>query len=359
MRRCSATRAGAVLGRLGLLAEHADEIAPAALRLVARRQRRERVGVVGPQREHAEVRVDDHDVEVQAVSIDRDDLEETADLFVDVVGRQRVELLLEDLEQRVPLLRLRVERLERRDGLGQPRLEAQQALPQLDGLVGALRARLGGARHLHAHGDAAIDVGLALLRLREDLQQVGLVVLRAVVGPVELDHLVVRGIDLADAAEEGLGRLGVVEPLPQQRREVDLQRDVLLAALRARRRLEDLGELGPASCCFGQRVAHGAQRARLVRARLERLAEVRERLVALADLRRHLAREHLGERAVLAVARRLGALACRASAARRSATCSRRRRSRCAPERRLPRVELHALAQVRLALGGARRRRRT
>jgi hypothetical protein len=299
-------------GRVGLAGEDLDEVAPAPLRLVAAGQRRQRRRVVRLERHDAEVGVDHHDVQVQAVAVDGDDLEVPVDLLVDVGGRDGLQILFQDLEQRVPLLRARVKPLERLDRLGQVRLQAQQALPDVDGLVDGLvrglRALLGGARHLDAHRHAPLDVGLGLLRLRQQRQELRLLVPRGEVLAVEVDHRAVRRIQLAHAAEVDLRLARLIQPLPLQRRQVDGQRHVGLAALRAHGRLQHLGQLGPA-LLGGQRRDDRPQRAALDGVRLQRLAEVGQRGVGTAGLLRQLAGLHLGQRALLARRRLLGAAA--------------------------------------------------
>ena len=327
-------------GRLGLAREDLDEVGPAPLRLVARRQRRQRRRVVGLERDDAQVGVDHHDVQVQAISIDRDDIQVTIDLFVDRLGRDRLEILLEQLEQRVPLLGARVEPLERLDRLGQVRLQAQQALPDVDRLLGVLLvplpfrglafalglALLDGARHLDAHRHLAVDVGLGLLRLRQQRHQLRDLVPAGEVVAIEVDHRAVARVDLAHAAEDHLGLLDLAELLPQQIGELDQQRHVLLAALGARSGVEDFRQLGPA-LLRAQRRGHGAQRPVLDRVRLQRLLEVRHRLIGAAQLVGQLARRHLGDGAIVLAGRLLGAPADQIRGARRPC----RRRAAAAP----------------------------
>ena len=300
--------AGRRVGRgLRLARQDLDQIAVAPLRLVAAGQRRQRGRVVRLERQDVEVGRHHHDVEAQAIAVDRHDLQVAVDLLLDVAGRDRVEVVLQELEERVPLLGLRVELAQRGDRLGEVGLEAQDPLPDLDRLVGVLRPRLGGARHLDPHRHPAIDVGLRLLRLGEDHQELRHLVPRRVVGAVELDHLPVGGIQLPDAAEERLRHVRLLEPIANDLGQIDQQRHVLLAALGPGRRLQHLGQVGP-GLARGQLGADGAQRARLVGIRLQRLVEMNERLVGAPELLAELAGRDLGGRALLSRLRPLGAL---------------------------------------------------
>ena len=179
--------------RLGLARQDLDQIAVAPLRLVAPRQRRQRRRVIGLERQDVQVGRHHHDVEVQPIAVDGHDLQVTVDLLVDVRGRNRVEIVLQELEQRVPLLGGRVELAQRRHRLGQVRPQAQEALPDLDRLVGVLRPLLGGARHLDPHRHAPVEIRFGLLGLGEHRQELRQLVPRGVVGPIELDHLAVGG----------------------------------------------------------------------------------------------------------------------------------------------------------------------
>ncbi len=109
--------------------QDADEIVPATERLVLARQRRQRVAMVRLQRQDMVEGVDDHDVEVELVAVDRDHLHEAPDASVDVILRQRLDALFQQLEQRVPLLGLLIEPLERVDGVRLRRIDLEHALP--------------------------------------------------------------------------------------------------------------------------------------------------------------------------------------------------------------------------------------
>ena len=294
-------------GHLRLAGQDLHQIGVAPLGLVARGQRAQRGGVIGLERQDVEVGVDHHHLEVQSVAVDGDDLELAVDLLVDVGGRDGVEIVLEQLQQRVPLLGGGVELAQRRDGLGQMGPQAQEALPDLDRLVGVLRPLLGGARHLDPHGQPALGVGLGLLGLGQDRQQLRLFVSGAVVLAVELDHPAVGRIELAHPAEERLRHVGLAEPLPDQRREIGQQGRVLLAALGARRRFQHLAQLGP-GLGGGQRGPDGQQRARLDRVGLQRLAEVAEGIGRALEPLAQLAGRHRRRGALLAGRRPLGPL---------------------------------------------------
>ncbi len=345
--------AGRRIGRrLGLARQDLDQIAVAPLRFVAPRQRRQRRRVIGLEREDVQVGRHHHHVEVQPIAVDGHDLQVTVDLLVDVRRRNRVEIVLQELEQRVPLLGRRVELAERRHRLGQVRPQAQEALPDLDRLVGVLRPLLGGARHLDPHRHAAVDVRLGLLGLRQHRQELRQLVPRGVVRPVELDHLAVGGVELADAAEERLRDLLLVEPIAEQQRQLGEQRDVLLPALGPRRRLQHLGELGPGPA-RAQRGADRLQRARFIGVGVERLLEVGERVWAPPELLAQLAGQNLGSGPLLAGLRALGPLAIErqqlvAPAGLAQDPFEVGRRTAVAG------VELEALAEMRLPLGARR-----
>ena len=193
-------------------------------------------------------------------------------------------------------------------------------------------ALLDGARHLDPHRDLAGDVALHLLRLRQQRNQLGDLVPAGEVLAIEVDHRAVARVELAHAAEGRLCLLHLAELLPQQIGELDQKRDVLLAALRARRRVEDLRQLGPA-LLRAQRCDHRAQGAVLDRVRLQRLLVVNQRLIRTAQLLGQLARGQLGDRAVFLGRSLLGAAAVESS----SSSClpaSRSKRSRCWLDRR-------------------------
>ncbi len=274
------------------------------------------------------------------------------DLLVDVRGRDGVEIVLQELEQRVPLVGRRVELAQRRHRLGQVRPQAQEPLPDLDRLVGVLRPLLGGARHLDPHRHAAVDVRLGLLSLRQHRQELRQLVPRGVVHPEELDHLSVGGIELAHAAEERLRHVLLVEPIAEEQRQLGEQRDVLLPALGPRGRLQRLGEVSPGPA-GGQRGADGLQRARLIGIGVERFSEVRERLGAASELLAQLARQDLGGGPLLAGLRALGPLAIErqqlvAPAGLAQDPFEVGRRTAVAG------VELEALPEMRLSLGTRR-----
>ncbi len=338
--------------RLRLSCQDLNEIAVATLRLVAPRQRRQRRRVIGPERQDVQVGRHHHDIEVQPIAVDGHDLQVTVDLLVDVRRRNRVEIVLQELEQRVPLLGRGVELAQRRHRLGQVGPQAQEALPDLDRLVGVLRALLRGARHLDPHRHAAVDIRLGLLRLRQHRQELRQLVPRGVVRPVELDHLAVGGIELADAAEERLRHVLLVEPVAEQQRQLGEQRDVLLPALGARRCLQHLGEVGPGPA-GGQRGAHRLQRARLIGVGVERLLEVGECLGTAPELLAQLAGQDLGGGPLLAGLRALGPLAIERQQLVSPASLAQDpfevgRRTAVAG------VELEALAEMRLPFGARR-----
>ena len=82
-------------GGLGLAHQHAGQIAPARLRLVALGQRGERLPVIRPQGQDRRVGVDHHGLELQAVAVDGDHVEVARDLLVGLAGREGLALILE------------------------------------------------------------------------------------------------------------------------------------------------------------------------------------------------------------------------------------------------------------------------
>ena len=299
--------------------------------------------------EDREVAVHHHDLEVQAISINGHDLQVATDLFIGVGSRHRVQIVLEQLEQRVPFLGRRVEAAKRPDGLRQVGTEAQDPLPDVDRLVGVLGPLLGRARHLDAHLHPPLDIGLGLLRLGQDSEQLGGLVPGRVVLAVELHHHVVRGVELAHAAEEGLGHVRLPEPLPEQRGQLPDETGVLLAAPGPGRRLQDLAELRPGAG-RGEGLAHGPERPRLDRVRLEGLAEVGERVGGPPRSLAQLAGRYLGQRLFVAAGRPLGPL----RVDRQQLVGASRLAQHpleVAPRPPVVGIELEALAQVRLALG--------
>src|SRR6185312_2561668 len=208
--------------------QDADEIVPPAHRLVLRRQRRQRIRVIRLELEDVVVRVDDHDVEVQLVAVDRDHLAELGHAPVDVVLGQRLDRFLQELEQRVPLLGLLVEALERRHRLGLRRILLEHALPQVDRLLRRARRALGEHRHLDAEIGAPLGVRLDLLRLPEHREQLAAVAVEE--RAIELEHRRMRRLGLAHLLPVLVGGLEVAELLPPQHADLQVHRRLGLAA---------------------------------------------------------------------------------------------------------------------------------
>ena len=302
IRRCSAGPIRRIRGRLGLASQDVNQIAPPRLRLVPGRQRRQRLGMLRINLKDVQVRVDDHDVQVQPVAVDLGDFQVASDaLLVRLLG-QRLDVVFQQIQKRVPLLGADVEPVQGLDRFRQVGLEPQQPLPDVDDLLGILGAGFRRLRHLDAERDPALRIRFGLLRPRQNRQQLWQIVAMAVKLAVELDHRAVGRIEFAQLSEKNLGLRDLVQLLPQNRRELHQQRHVGLATLGTRRQIQDLGQFGPV-LLLGQRGDDRAQGFCLARGRLQRLAEVRQRFVGLAQFLRQLRHRHFGERAVLSALR--------------------------------------------------------
>ena len=232
-------------GKLGLAREDRDEIVPAAAVLVALGQRIDRLAVVRVEREDRVVGVDRHDVagHLDVIAIDGDDLEQAGDAALDVGGRAALDLLLDEVEERVPLLGAGVEAAQRVARLGGVGTCPVQHLPRLDGLLRVGEVELGdlgdGDRQLALA--RRVGVGDPLQRLPVDLDQLVGVAAGAQVVAVELERGRVRGVDLANAPEVLLGGVRVAEPLPVQHGDLQERADLDLGGGAAAARLQRVG----------------------------------------------------------------------------------------------------------------------
>ena len=162
--RSSATRSASdTPGGLGLAREQRDDVVPpgrargtcSASSSVARR-------LSGSSFEDRVVRVDDHHVEPQAIAIDLDDVEHLRDaLRRRSASGHALDLVLHQIEQRVPLLGLAIQARERRARFLRGRIAAQVLLPRFDRLLGVL-LRLGELRRSRARSGARGRRGGAL-----------------------------------------------------------------------------------------------------------------------------------------------------------------------------------------------------
>ena len=202
---------------------------------------------------------------------------------------------------------LRVEPPQRLDRLGQVRLEAQQALPDVDDLLGVLRTRLGRPRHLDAHRDAPLGIGLGLLRRRQHRQQ-----LRQVVAGVRRT----RGRTRPSAGWPGSSLRTLrkwtsacgVWPSFFHSSVASCISSGTSASPRLERDASSSTLASSAQSFFSVSAATtGRSALASLGVRLQRLAEVGQRLVGLAQLLRQLGGGDLGQRALLAALRQRGA----------------------------------------------------
>ena len=210
--------------RVDATVEHVDEVVPATHRLVRARERVERLRVIGCDRQELVVRIDDHHIETQLVSVDGDELLEERDLLGPLrLGVDLLDLAPEQLDEGVPLLGATVERLEVRARLDVARVHLEDGFPRVDRAVG-LCALLGGAGELHRETELLVRGAGAALRVVEDLHEACVVL--AEVLAVELEHAGMRGIEPAHLREVRLCLLRGVPDAPVHHRE--LEQDALL-----------------------------------------------------------------------------------------------------------------------------------
>ena len=344
--------------QLGLAREHADQVLPPPHRAVLRGEFVDRARILGIEPQDRVVGVEHHRIEPQLVGVDRDDLVEPLDLGRDLGLGQPLDLLLDEIEERVPLLGLAVEATQRLAGLGRRGIRAQELLPRVDGLVGRASGLLrqpgdlGGQR---PRAGVARGVGAQrrqrLLGLAQDRHQLGALTAPAVIRAVEVERHRVRGVELADAAEVVLGGVGVAEALPQDHADLQQHAQIAVAAADPQRagvehhqRLPVLGAR--------ERIAEHAQRGRLRGVDRDDLLVMLERALGLIERpSRHVAQREQRRDALLAGRRQIDPLRQRgrqlgpARGAGQHALEVRRR----AP---VARIGLERAAQVALDLGG-------
>ena len=161
--------------------------------------------MIGPQRQDGSVSVDHHDFELHAVTVDGDHFQVALDFLVDLARRQRLTLVLEQLQQGVPLLGLRVETAQGFDRIRQTGPDAQKQLPRIDGLFHQLGPALGHGGHFDAEADACFGIGFVLLGLAKERKQLRDLVTRKVVLAIEGNQFGVEGLRLLHPAEALLG----------------------------------------------------------------------------------------------------------------------------------------------------------
>ena len=240
--------------------------------------------MVGAQSEDSHVGVDHHHLQLEVIAVDGDHLQVECDFLVHRVGRQRFAALLQQLEQRVPLLGLGVKTAQGGHRLRQPRLEAPECLPGVDGLFQQLRPSLGQLGHLNAVAHAGFGVGFGLLGLAQEREQLGDLVARQVIFAVEVEHRRNRGHGFASPTEARLGLGDLAQALPVQLAQSDQDRSLADPAFgRAQSRLIDSHQLGPSLAC-GQNAYHTVERALVAGKGGQSLAVVVQGLVSAVVL---------------------------------------------------------------------------
>jgi hypothetical protein len=218
---------------------HGEQVVPAVGVAVGVGERLDRRGVARVDVEDLLQHAQRHRVEAELVAVQLRDLEQAGDALLfglRAVG-DAVVLLLEQLDERGPLLALAVQALER---LGRARVVAvlaQHRAPDLDRAVEADELLLGEVGHLLREREARL--GVVLLEraagLDQHLHQLAGVAVGGEHLAVEGEDLGVGGVVAADAAEIGLGlgrgarAAGRAAELPDDH--AGEQRDVVAGAL--------------------------------------------------------------------------------------------------------------------------------
>ena len=305
--------------------------------------------MTGVDLQHREVGVDDHHLQVETVAVDLCDLQRPSDALLLGRFRHRLQVVLEKIEERVPFLGPAVEPPQRLDRLGEVGLEPEQSFPDVDDLLEVLGTRLRGLGHLDPEGDAPLGIAFGLLGRGQDRQQLRQIVGSTVKLSVEFHRGAVGGIEPPDLAKVELGLSRLAQLSPEQRSQLHEQRDIGLAALGARRQLQDLGQLGPI-LLLGQGRHHRSQGLGLAGRGLERLPKVRQSLVAVSQLLGDLRHRDLGLGALVAGLRQRGPIPQQGQELVRPFLPSQQALELLAGPAILG-VELQAATQMRLAIG--------
>ena len=220
--------------RLGLARQQRDHVVPPAERAVLAGQLVGGAPVVRIDLEDRVVGVEHHHVEPQLVAIDLDDVEHAGDAARDVGLGQPIDLVLHQVEQRVPLLGAAVEPRERAARVLRGRIATEMLLPRFDRLLGVL-LRLRQLGDLDGERPRAVRLGRVGRRCTGDLlehrEQLPALAFGRVVLAIEVERGRVRGLDLAHAPEVLLGLVEILEVLPQHHRDLKEHADVVAGVL--------------------------------------------------------------------------------------------------------------------------------
>ena len=341
---------------LALACQHRDQIVPAAEDAELPRELGVRALVLGIELQDRVEGVDHHHVELQAIAIDLDDLVQLLDPRRHVALGDALQLVLHQIQQRVPLLRAPVQAPEcrsRLSRLARPRIRAEHLLPRFDRLLGIV-LRLRELGDLDAH--RVRRRGRRATHLPEQREELGVLAAGRIVRAIDIERRRVRGLELAHAPEHLLRLIEIADVLPQRHRDLKQDPEVVAVAARLQRGLIRRDERGPV---LRRRVAlrHLAQRARLGRIELQRALDRDGRAggtvgtqVLAADLRE----QQQGRDLLVDGRRELGPLLeqGRELAPPRAAPEVPHEMERCLA---VARLDLEGLAQVRLGLDGVRR----
>ena len=207
-------------GDLSLAIENVNELVPPPSPFVELRQRGQRFCVVGRQRLDLAVHLDEHGIELERITVDRNQIAEQPQLLFLGVGRQCFDLTSNRLGQGIPLAAVLVQLLK-----GGPRVEiaGRQPLDELPGFQGAFRPvrLLRPMSELPCQYKLAIGVSRSAKRVAEDDEQTAVCVLVPDPRAIEIQHARMSRIDLAQASKERLSGLRVLAKAPMNHRELE------------------------------------------------------------------------------------------------------------------------------------------
>ncbi len=222
---------------LRLAGLHREEVAPPLERLVHARELAHAPEVARIELRDLREHGDERRVALHLVAVHDGDLAEHRQAARGVVEGELVELLPEEVGERVPARRLAVEALQRVARVLVLGVLAEDRAPLLDRLL-RVRALLGEARDLGDDGAALGPVGRRALRVAEDRHEPGALAARRAPLAEEVEHPGVRRIELAQALEPRLRRVGPAALAPVHHANLeDRARLLVLAAQGAGREL--------------------------------------------------------------------------------------------------------------------------
>ncbi len=196
-----------------------EQIVPAPVLAVGLGQRGQARVVPRVDVEDALQGLERHRVEVELIAVDLGDLEQALDSLLPTIGlvRDALELILEQLDERGPLLPEPVEPAQRGGGVVVVPVLAQHAAPHLDRTPDAPELVLGEVGHLLRQLEPKLGVVLrSPPRLDEHLHQLRSLFLTRVDRAIKREQVRARGLGPSHAPKVGLGELGVPAGLPDR-----------------------------------------------------------------------------------------------------------------------------------------------